>query len=140
MRKILVPFDGSDSAIRAVRYAARLAQDIPAMQLELLHVFQRTTPGLDDLLQPDEYERLHADELARILDPAMQLLDEARVRYQSRCRVGSPGSEIARYAYEAGCESIVMGTRGMGPVASFFIGSVATRVVNLVSVPVTLVK
>lgn len=140
MRKILVPFDGSDSAIRAVRYAARLAQDIPAIQLELLHVFQRTTPGVDDLLQPHEYERLHAGDLVRILHPAIQLLDEARVTYRRHCRVGSPGSEIARYAYDEGCESVVMGTRGMGPVASFFIGSVATRVVNLVSVPVTLVK
>ena len=38
MRKILIPCDGSDNSLRAVRYAASLAKDLPDVQLELLHV------------------------------------------------------------------------------------------------------
>jgi nucleotide-binding universal stress UspA family protein len=33
-----------------------------------------------------------------------------------------------------------MGTRGLGPIANLVIGSVATKVIHLVEVPVTLIK
>jgi nucleotide-binding universal stress UspA family protein len=33
-----------------------------------------------------------------------------------------------------------MGTRGMGAIGNVFLGSIATKVVHLASVPVTLVK
>lgn len=140
MRTILIPFDGSASAMHAVGYGARLAQDIPALQLALLHVFQQEPPGLDDMLQPHQFERLHADDMTGILRPAIEVLDGAGVDYRCHCRAGSPASEISRCAYEMQCESIIMGTRGMGAVGALFIGSVATRVVHLVRVPVTLVK
>lgn len=140
MRTILLPFDGSASAVRAVGYAIRLAQDIPALRFDLLHVLPAPIPGLDIELKPDQYEKLHADDAARILRPATRLFDEAGLRYACHCRAGSPANEIAKYAGERRCEAIVMGTRGMGAAASLFIGSVATRVINLVSVPVTLVK
>jgi nucleotide-binding universal stress UspA family protein len=35
---------------------------------------------------------------------------------------------------------IAMGTRGMGTIGNLLMGSVATKVVHLASVPVTLVK
>lgn len=140
MRTILIPFDGSDSALRAVAYGARLARDIPALQPELFHVFQRAVTGPDDALHPDQLEQLHAGDMKRILAPARKLLDDAGVSHRCHCRVGSPANEIARYAFDTQCESIIMGTRGMSPAASLFIGSVATRVVHLVAVPVTLVK
>lgn len=38
------------------------------------------------------------------------------------------------------CDAIIMGSRGLGPVASMIIGSVATKVIHLVKVPVTLIK
>lgn len=38
------------------------------------------------------------------------------------------------------CGEIIMGTRGRGRMASFVLGSVALRVIQLASVPVTLVK
>jgi nucleotide-binding universal stress UspA family protein len=34
----------------------------------------------------------------------------------------------------------MMGTRGKGPIASIVIGSVATQVVHLIDVPITLIK
>jgi nucleotide-binding universal stress UspA family protein len=35
---------------------------------------------------------------------------------------------------------IVMGTRGLSPVTGLLLGSVATRVIHVVGLPVTLVK
>jgi len=38
MRTILIPCDGSDNALRAVRYAASLAKELSNVHLELLNV------------------------------------------------------------------------------------------------------
>lgn len=142
MQKILLPFDGSDNALRAVRYAASLAKALGNVELELLHV---QDPMLAQARQfagmsPAEIERRQADEAGRVLQPARQILDAEGVPYQVRCRTGAPAGEIAQQVYEAHCDAVIMGTRGLGPVASLTIGSVATRVIHLVEVPVTLVK
>ena len=54
--------------------------------------------------------------------------------------VGEPAATIARRASELGCESIVMGTHGLGQLGVLIMGSVAQRVVHQATVPVTLVK
>ena len=50
-----------------------------------------------------------------------------------------PAPSIARLATTHHCEMIVMGTRGMGAVASLILGSVATKVLHLSPLPVLLV-
>ena len=54
--------------------------------------------------------------------------------------VGEPAIEIVRVAQECRADQIAMGSRGMGALGSFFMGSVAQRVVHLAEVPVLLVK
>jgi len=76
----------------------------------------------------------------RVLRPARETLDRAGIPYRASYRVGGAGSEIAAHAKEKGCDTVIMGTRGMGPIPNVVIGSVATRVVNLVDVPVVLIK
>lgn len=75
-----------------------------------------------------------------MLQPARQILGQAGIPYQARYRVGAAASEIAAQVRETRCDGVVMGTRGMGPIANVMIGSVATRVVHLVEVPVILTK
>jgi nucleotide-binding universal stress UspA family protein len=141
MKKILVPCDGSENAARAVRYAAAAARENPGIELELLHVLDPmtfTSPAAS--LSPDDLSRLCPDEAERVLRPARRILEEAGVPCRVRCRVGPAAGEIVAQAHESGCDGIIMGTRGMGPLANVMIGSVASRVVHLVGVPVTLVK
>ncbi|HYD96254.1 MAG TPA: universal stress protein [Noviherbaspirillum sp.] len=140
MPKILVPCDGSDNALRAVRHAASLAKLIQGTEIELLNV-------QDPVLLRDhvtrsalEIERMQADEAGRVLHPARRVLEAERIPYQVRRRSGTPASEIAQQVHESHCDAVVMGTRGLGPVASLMIGSVAMRVIHLVDVPVTLIK
>jgi len=140
MKKVLVPFDGSDNALRAVAYAAKTAQEKPTLKLELLHVVDPMPLRSNATMTQEEIHKLYADEADRVLQPARDALDRAGVRYQSAYRVGGAGSEIAAHAKEKGCDTVIMGTRGMGPIPNIVIGSVATRVVNLVDVPVVLIK
>jgi nucleotide-binding universal stress UspA family protein len=140
MRKILIPCDGSDNALRAVRYTASLAKEIPDTQLELLNVQEPVPQKVHGALSEQEIAQWQAGEADLILQPARQILDAAEVRYQVRSRVGSPANEIARHVHETQCDAIIMGTRGLSPIANLMIGSVATKVIHLVEVPVTLIK
>lgn len=140
MRKILVPCDGSENALRAARYAASLAKELPDVQLELLYVSDPVPLGLHAALSAEELARDQADKAIQMLSPARRMLDATGVRYRMRWSAGSPAEEIARHVHEAQCDAIIMGTRGLGPIASVIIGSVATKTIHLVDVPVTLVK
>lgn len=140
MRTLLVPFDGSEGAVHALQYAMILAQEGFATKLEILHVGNPMPIGTHGAMTHEEVQHREADESGRILLPARKLLDEAKLTYQVRSRIGSAANEIAKYAEESQCDGIVMGTRGMGAIANALMGSVASRVVSFVNVPVTLVK
>ena len=47
---------------------------------------------------------------------------------------------IAAYSNNCGCDQIIMGTRGMGSLEGLLLGSISTKVLHMVKVPVTLVK
>lgn len=139
MKKVLIPFDGSDNALRAVQYAATLAQEKPALELQLLCVLDpmplRSHAGLDQA----EIDRLYFAEATTIMEPARQTLHQYGITCEQHYRVGDAATEIAAQVHE-NIDAVTMGTRGMGQIANFMIGSVATRVVHLVKVPVTLIK
>lgn len=140
MRKILVPVDASESAQHAVRYAAALVNDNPGIQLHLLNVQEPFDFHSGAYLSQQEGKAIQTAESQRVLQPAMQILDDAGIAYRADWRSGDIAPSIAAYADEIGCEAIVMGTRGLGPVGNLVMGSVANKVVHLVNVPVTLVK
>ncbi len=141
MKKILVACDKSENALRAVQYAAGEVRDNRGWELELLHVLDPVTfTSPRNALSPEDLTRLCPQEAERVFAPARRILDDAGIAYRIRCRVGDAAREIAAQVRESGCQGVVIGTRGMGPAANFMIGSVASRVVHLADVPVTLVK
>jgi nucleotide-binding universal stress UspA family protein len=142
MKRILVPCDGSESALRAVRHAAAdAASAASACEVQLIHVIEPMTPiALSDAFSAQWLDERFPPQAAQALQPAAAILDGAGARYTLHCRFGAPALEIAAHAREAGCDAIVMGTRGRGALAKLVIGSVATQVLHLADVPVTLVK
>lgn len=139
MRKILVPFDGSNSATRALSYAIGLAVDIPGTELEILNV-QDPVEFRSHAGSEEDIRRLQDEKGRQTAKPACDLVEKAGLPYRLSTRAGSPANEIAAHVHATGCTSIIMGTRGLGLVAAYMIGSVATRVIGLVEVPVTLIK
>lgn len=141
MLKALVPVDGSDNALRAVRHVIALVKDREPMEIFLLNV-QETADAIEvrRFYTAQEIEAMQVMHGGDALQGARQLLDEAGVAYHAQVLVGDVARSIARYATEQGCDKIIMGTHGRGGLASLLMGSVATKVIHLADVPVTLVK
>ncbi len=140
MRRILVPVDGSDNALRAVRYAASLAKELSDVRLELVNVQDPLPQKVHSALSEEEIARWQSGYSDLVLQPATKILDALHVPYQVGSRVGSPANEIAKQVQDTQCDAIIMGTRGLGSLANLVIGSVATKVIHMVQVPVTLIK
>jgi len=140
MKRILVPVDGSSSALRALRLAIARAKESPA-EVHALHV--EPPPHYQE-------ERLYQmrEDLAKIRDEARQrLLQDARDELQKEgiahavhLADGEVANAIAQFADAQSMDEIVMGTRGMTAFGQMLLGSVASRVVHFVKIPVTLVK
>ena len=142
MHKLLIPVDGSPSARNALAYAIKLAQEHGDIELHIVTVHPE--PVICGELQVyaqreavAELQRIHSTDF---LQPAIDAAKWAHVPFTSEVLVGSTALMIAKRAKELNCMGIVMGTRGMGAVGNLILGSVATKVVHLTSLPVTLVK
>jgi nucleotide-binding universal stress UspA family protein len=136
--RILVPVDGSPDALRAVRFAARRHAADGGAVLMLLNVQPRmpTSRFVRPAMIKDHHERMSEEALA----PARKLCERLGAEYQSQYQQGDPAQVIASFAQRARCSEIVMGTRGLGRISGLMLGSVATKVIQLATVPVTLVK
>lgn len=140
MYRILVPIDGSDEALRALDYAVRLAGLIGEVEIHLLNVQPPISGSVSTFVGSETVSRFHQEEGDNALAPARKRLEGESLPVQVAMRIGSAGATIAEYAQESGCDEIVMGTRGLGRIGSLVLGSVATQVVHLAELPVTLIK
>jgi nucleotide-binding universal stress UspA family protein len=142
MHKLLVPFDSSDSAMRALEHAIHLAKENgPA---ELVIVYAHEPPiiyGEIAMYLPEEKAkemlREHSEDILR---PAIKKVKGAGVTFTSQVLIGDIPKSIVLCAEALDCDGIVMGTRGMSAIGNLVMGSVATKVIHLTKLPVTLVK
>jgi len=97
-----------------------------------------------DLLSEEKQqwvERLNRERGERETNDAREMLAEAGVPVHLQVVVrDDPAMAITQVSRQLNCDLIVMGTRGMGTVAGLVLGSVASRVVHLADMPVTMVK
>jgi nucleotide-binding universal stress UspA family protein len=74
------------------------------------------------------------------LRPAIETAKKAGLTFTSEILIGDVAKSIVSCAEASGCCAIVMGTRGMSAIGNLVMGSVATKVIHLTKLPVTLVK
>jgi len=141
MLKALVPVDGSDNALRAVTHVLGLMQEREPMQVFLLNVQEPIDAWeVRRVFKPEEIEAMLEVQGGDALKEARQLLERAGVPFTAQVLIGEVAPSIADYARAMGCDKIIMGTRGMTTLANLIMGSVATKVIHLSGIPVTLVK
>jgi nucleotide-binding universal stress UspA family protein len=143
MKKLLVPVDGSECSLRAVRHLVGKGSGaaLPGtVEIHLVNV-QTGLPGdITRFVSREQVAGYHRDESEKELLAAKQLLDAAGARYEVHAEVGPLAETIVGLSDRLGCDEIVMGTRGRTALADFLMGSTVTRVVHLARVPVLLVK
>lgn len=141
MVRILVPVDGSKAADRALQQAIAIAQRSGRdSEIRLFNVQEPVEEMQTHGLARDAI-LAHRDKLARDASVrARALLKKAGVRCSFEWRFGEPAQTIVRAARRAGCDMIVMGTRGAGALENLLLGSVAYKTLHLSKIPVTLVR
>jgi nucleotide-binding universal stress UspA family protein len=141
VRKVLIPIDGSRHALQAITHLIGSANVSSVTEVHLVNVQPLVMQGdftLNVAVGAERRARLAA--AREVLDRAQAHLDDTGIRCERSILFGDPAEMIARYARDNGCHAILMGTRGLGSLQGLLRGSVATKVVSLADVPVTLVK
>jgi len=139
--KILVPVDGSEGALEAVRYALRLRQEGLSATF-LLATVQDPTYLFEMILAPnaDVLERMSGAVGSRALAGAEALFDAAGVPFDRQIGSGAAAPTLIDMAQQQGCDAIIMGARGLGTLRSALLGSVSQGVLQGSRLPVTVVK
>ena len=142
MLKVLLPVDGSPSALRATqKLIDTLAwyKESPTIELVAVHLPVPRVPNMGAVVSKEMIQKYYDEESATMLAPSRKLLDAAGVKYTVHQLVGPIAETIVGRATESGSNMIYMGTRGMSALANMAMGSVATRVLHLSHIPVVLV-
>lgn len=141
--KILIPVDGSKHALDAVKFVVDHPDWVGERpQIELLHVHPPVPKlsGLGSVIGKKQLQRYYEEEGAEALAASRELLDRAGLAYSARVLVGPPAETIVTHARSARIELLIIGHRGMSAAANMVLGSIASKVLHLSTVPVLLVK
>jgi nucleotide-binding universal stress UspA family protein len=141
--KIVVPVDGSAAANHAVAHALSLVIGRDDSEIILLNVQSREMLDVSDIsavMSADADRETAARQSKRALQRAIRLCRGAAVKFEVRAELGPIAETITRVASQLKADQIVMGTRGLGALRRLMLGSVATKVIELARMPVTLVK
>jgi len=147
MFKVLLATDGSEYSQTAARYIGQLCQKLEDCEITALYVKNLSfsvlglaeEPYLETL--PDS--KLMQEQLGKVASSALAVAQEILVsmglRPVLRSEWGRPADVICRVAEDEKFDLVVVGERGMGGLAGFFLGSVSQRVATRAKVPVLIV-
>ncbi|HMO46190.1 MAG TPA: universal stress protein [Rubrivivax sp.] len=139
--KMLLPVDGSEASLAAVRHALAMVRDGLQASLVLANVQEPAT--LYEMLLAHDAEvidQVSAKAGLHLLEPAQALVREAGVPYEIEVAAGDPAHTLIDILENFGCDMVVMGARGRGTLRSALLGSVSHEVLHAAPVPVLIVK
>lgn len=145
-QKILIAYDGSNGAERALIKASELARLCEA-HLVVLTVYRHHS-----MLEASLSMVRGASEPGSNLDAAMRGAARDAADYAKShasdagvgtvsafIKAGQPARTIVAVAAEKGCDLIVVGSRGLGATEGYLLGSVSHKVTGLAGCPVLVV-
>lgn len=141
--KILLAVDGSKYSLDAVKCLIEHAdwyREKPEVEMLFVHAPVPKLPGMGKVVGKNQIQRYYAEEGAAALAEAKKLLDRAGIRYRTSIQVGQVADLIVKHAERARCDMIFIGTHGRTAAGNMLLGSIATKVLHLATVPVMLVR
>lgn len=137
--RILVAYDESELAMKALEKAIELAKTDPTIEVELLHsvlwpnnlnIYNKNKKNIEDSLMS------HGREVISIAEAKLAELPNITCSY---VLVGAPTRSILDHARAHDCDLIIMGSRGLSGIKEL-LGSVSHYVVQHSPIPVLLIK
>lgn len=143
MNKALIALDASPHSQRAVEYAAAVLPHLPHCEVLLLALSPAVPPGSEELNPASPAPEVHGDEdHRRELEALRAALDQAADLLLNR---GLPAGclqpllkpmrlslaeDVVEEAAAAGCDTIIVGRRGLSRMRELLLGSVSSDVVH----------
>lgn len=129
-KTLIVPINEAGEAEHAARRAIdRYRRDAKA--IVVLNV-QRPLPlHIAQFFSRDELADVHREAGMKVLEPAIRMLDDARVPCEMHVLVGKPAESIVRFAAGHAEAEILMDTPAPGILARLGVGSIASQVRHL---------
>ncbi len=144
-QKLLLASDGSENALSAAEFSARLAKLSPQIKItvlvinDVLEKMKYYTPVRSPVIY-EEIEIFFKDKTKDALERTLKVFEKDNIQAEGVIRLGNPAQEIVDYAREQCFSQIVIGSRGLGSLKGIVLGSVSTKVLQLADCPVTVVK
>lgn len=141
--KILLAVDGSKHSLRAVDCLIAHAdwyREKPTVELLTVHLPVPKLPRMGLVVGKNQIERYYREEGEACLAAAKKKLDAAGIEYKTNILVGRVAESIVRQAAKTRCDQIFIGTHGRTAAGNMLLGSVATKVLHISTIPVLLVR
>lgn len=145
-KHILAPVDGSKHAFRALDAAADLAKTYGG-DLNILSVYRHHSAieNTHSLVQPSQglpnVDQALNDYAKEVVERACDYVREHYgIAPAGYVRRGQPARTIVSTANELECDTIVIGSRGLGDMTGLLLGSVSHKVASLAECTVVTVK
>lgn len=148
IKQILVALDGSKHANKALNLAFDVAEKYSAniTLLSVLHFppMAMTAVGMEGLVlvRLDQYMKELRKDHEEILSVALKRAKNTNpnLKVSKMLIEGRPADKIVETAKEGKFDILFMGSRGLGAIKEFFLGSVSHQVADEAPCPVVIVK
>ena len=146
--RILVPLDGSDLAERAIPHAEEFARIFGA-KIILLRVLDVNTSQRTPLIDPVSWQIDKTEAGVYLQDIAARLrlrlatpesAADVNERVETVLLEGRPAENIVNFAHTENISLVVLSTHGRGGLSRWNLSSVAQKVINMIYLPVLLVR
>lgn len=138
--KVLLLTDGSPCSLEAARWLAGHVSEFRDPGLHLLHVHPSLPyPRASEVVGRGTIERYQRETSGEALEPAARTLLEAGLAFDKSWTVGDIAPSIGDFTRAGGFDLVVMGSHGHGAALNLALGSVATKCIALLGVPIVVV-
>ena len=134
---ILVPLDGSENSQKALLQACDLAKNYQS-NLILVYVVDKTLSL--NLLDRNEYLEILRKFGEKVLTKGQQIAKNQGLDVTIVMKEGNISNEIIKLAKNKKCNLIIMGSKGLGATARFFLGSISNKLANNSPCSILIVK
>ena len=139
--KILIAVDGSEHTKKMLAYlAAHDEWRSEAQTYTVMHTVLAVPPRAASYIDSTSIKDYYEAEAQKVFKSIKTFLSKAGIEADYVYKVGHPANEIANLAAKGKYDLVMLGSSGHGALGNLVMGSVATKMLALSTVPVLLVR